>query len=87
MVFNDVVIPLSFPGRVCRRVCLRVSGGRIRRCLTPVSLSLDDACKSQRGDALVHDGLDYSVVAMVIDGSTGKVVKVPAGICGGGMFQ
>ncbi len=36
--------------RVCRRVCLRVSG-RIRRCPHSVSLSLDDACNPQRGDA------------------------------------
>ena len=46
-----------------------------------MSLSLDDAC-NLNGETLVHDGLDYSVVAMVIDGSTGKVVncvKSPVG--------
>ena len=46
-----------------------------------MSLSLDDACNLD-GETLVRDGLGYSVVAMVIDGASGKVVncvKSPVG--------
>ena len=79
MVFNDVVILYPFPKGMPES--LPSSIGQDQEMSHSVSLSLDDAC-NLNGETLVHDGLDYSVVAMVIDGSTGKVVncvKSPVG--------
>lgn len=78
-VFNDVAILCPFPEGMPES--LPSSIGQDQELSHSVSLSLDDACNLD-GETLVRDGLGYSVVAMVIDGASGKVVncvKSPVG--------